>query len=80
MKASTQGMVNDRPHPGPLPQERGKRSQPLGMAEGSCSSFAFRSDQVKRGIRPVGFRKNCGIQSLSPLPGGEGQGEGGRNH
>ena len=80
MKMRSNKMFDVRPHPGPLPQEREKHSQPLCIAEGSCSSFAFRFDEAKHGDRPVDSRKNCGIQLLSPLLGGGGQGEGGRNH
>ena len=73
-------ILNHRPHPSPLPQERGKRSLPLYVAEELCSSFVFRFDQAMRGSRPIYFRKFSSVQLLFPLPGGEGQGEGGRNN
>ena len=80
MKTQNVKMLNDRPHPGPLPPEREKRSQPLCIARASRNSFAFRFDEAKRGGRPIDARKNCIGQTRFPLPGGEGQGEGGRIH
>jgi hypothetical protein len=71
---------NAYPHPDPLPQERGKRTPSLCIARASRSLFTFRFDEAKRGDRPIDSRKLRGIRSLFPLPGGEGQGEGGRNH
>ena len=53
-----------RPLPGPLPQERGNASPPFG--------------KLNDGDLQRGSRVNENGQSLSPLPGGEGQGEGGR--
>ena len=73
-------MLHPRPHPGPLPQERGKRSQLLYVVEESSNSFVFRFDQAKRGNRPIYSRIISSVQLLFPLPGGEGQGEGGRNN
>jgi hypothetical protein len=73
-------MLNHRPHPSPLPQERGKRSQPLYVVEESCSSFVFRFDQAERRNRPIYSRKINSVQLLFLLPRGEGQGEGGRNN
>jgi len=52
----------DRPHPGPLPQERENRSQSLGKS----------GDGNRQG--DVGANQSG--QLLFPLPGGEGQGEG----
>jgi superfamily II DNA/RNA helicase len=54
--------VLDRPHPGPLPQER--RSRP-----------PFRAN-VSAAIGPDDAQVGGDGQLLSPLPGGEGQGEG----
>jgi hypothetical protein len=73
-------MLDHRPHPSPLPQERGKRSQPLYVVEESCNSFVFRFNQAKRENRPIYSRKNGSVQLLFPPPRGEGQGEGGRNN
>ena len=73
-------MLNHRPHPSPLPQERGKRSQPPYVVEESCNSFVFRFNQVERRNRPIYSRENSSVQWLFPRPGGEGQGEGGRNN
>ena len=53
-----------RPHPGPLPRERENHSLSLGKSGD--------------GDLPRGLRINESGQTLSPLPGGEGQGEGGR--
>ena len=56
---------NNRPHPGPLPQERENRSPSLSGTGG----------RISRTI----FRKSRNAHLLFPLPGGEGQGEGERN-
>ncbi len=58
--------MNNRPHPCPLPQERVNRSP-------SCEIF---SDWICR----ANFRELSSARRRSPLPGGEGQGEGGRFH
>jgi hypothetical protein len=55
-------VLNNRPHPGPLPRERGER---LPSHEISCW-----------GICRTFFRELQSIRLLFPLPGGEGQGEG----
>ncbi|MEY2467077.1 MAG: hypothetical protein QOD03_1598 [Verrucomicrobiota bacterium] len=72
--------MNDRPLPNPLPQERENRSQSLCVAKALCSSFAFRFDETSRGDRQFNSLKTSIGQSLFPLPGGEGQGEGERGH
>ena len=55
-----------RPHPCPLPQERENNSPAPSIAGGwSCRAR---------------FREMLSAQLLSPLPGGEGQGEGERFH
>ena len=56
---------NDRPHPGPLPQERENPLPPRRKTCGWVGGNSFR-DWMKR---------HCGF----PLPGGEGQGEGERH-
>jgi hypothetical protein len=70
---------NVHPHPGPLPQAREKRSQWPGIAEASVNSFEFRFAKPKHGNRLINSQKNGSVQSLFPLPEGEGQGEGSRN-
>jgi NADH:ubiquinone oxidoreductase subunit F (NADH-binding)/NADH:ubiquinone oxidoreductase subunit E/Pyruvate/2-oxoacid:ferredoxin oxidoreductase delta subunit len=55
-----------RPHPGPLPQERGNRSPVL--------------EAAKVGVGSMGSGENAEGRGRFPLPGGEGQGEGGREH
>ena len=72
-------LMNNHPHPDPLPQERENRSPSLGVARASGSSFAFRCDKPRRGDRQFDSRKICIVQSLFPLLGGEGQGEGERH-
>ncbi len=71
-------MNQARPHPDPLPQEREKRlpltdvSTPL--ADSSVICKRQRSSETQ-----FGSRATRGAQSLSPLPGGAGQGEGERS-
>ena len=60
----TQGQLSNRPHPSLLPQERENRSP--SHAKSSAA------------ISPGSSRVPGDTSSLSPLPGGEGQGEGGR--
>jgi hypothetical protein len=57
--------VIDRPHPGPLPQERENRIPSLEKPEAGDATSA--AEETK------------GAQTLSPLPEGEGQGEGERD-
>ena len=66
MEWKTVGVVceNIRPHPGPLPQERGKRA----VFWKTCDWIGWKADDRTKQRR----------QWPSPLPGGEGQGEGGR--
>ena len=56
--------VNARPHPGPLPQERENRLLVL--------------EKLEAGIGARDLRENENARLRSPLPGGEGQGEGER--
>jgi hypothetical protein len=72
--------MNDRPHPGPLPQERENRSPSLCVAKAARNSFAFRFVETSRSDRQSDSRKTSNGQPLCPLPGGEGQGEGVRYH
>ncbi|MFO1515262.1 MAG: hypothetical protein U1F83_20570 [Verrucomicrobiota bacterium] len=67
--------LNGRPHPGPLPQVRGNCSPSFCVARTS-GSFAFSSNQQRRGDRQFDLREIRIGQSLFPLPGGEGPGEG----
>ena len=80
MKTLVEKVWNDRPHPGPLPQEREKRAPSLDDARGSRRLFAFCFDEAKRGDRLMDARRISCVQSRFPLPGGGGRGEGGRNH
>ena len=71
--------VHDRPHPGPLPQERENRSPSSCVAilsSGLCDSH---SELLERRDRQFDFRITKDARKLSPLPGGEGQGEGERH-
>ena len=61
----TRSQLLARPHPGPLPQER--ENHPPSHAKSSAP------------IIPTDSRVFGDAPSLSPLPGGEGQGEGGRH-
>src|SRR5436190_632932 len=64
MKNDEKNQCHDRPHPGPLPQERENCSPVLEQSRrGVCSEIA-------------GARESR--RMLFPLPGGEGQGEGER--
>ena len=66
MKTSTHRLLNDRPHPSPLPQGREQRSP----------SHSKTNDW----ICPTLIHESRSVQSLFPLPGGEGRGEGGCNY
>ncbi len=57
-------MRHNLPHPGPLPKER----------EDCPPSLAATCDWIRRMV----FGKTENVRWLSPLPGGEGQGEGER--
>ena len=72
--------MNHRPHPGPLPQERENSLPALTVAKVSGGLFAFRFDKPKRGDKQFEFRRIRSGQRLFPLLGGEGQGEGEREH
>ena len=72
--------MNARPHPDPLPRGEGTAMDVFGEFQ-NC--FCSR--------RPFGFGNHCSAPTGSPeqfvnrrmilpLPGGEGRGEGGRNH
>ena len=61
----TQRQLNDRPHPSPLPQGREIHPQSHEILGGGGS---------RKPVEPFTIDR-----SLSPLPGGEGQGEGGRS-
>jgi len=72
---------NDRPHPGPLPQERENCSLSLDGARALHSSFAFCFHKPRSSDGTFDSRKTSIGQLLFPLLGGEGQGEGEReNH
>jgi hypothetical protein len=71
-------MIHDLPHPGPLPKERENRSPASRVADESHGSLVLRSELPITGDRLVDIRKTRNSQSLFPLPGGEGQGEGER--
>ena len=66
MTSLIEKMLNDRPHPGPLPQERVQQPHGLFYAI-DCSVNSVAGHFVRRRMIP-------------PLPRGEGRGEGGRNH
>ena len=79
MKTRANELVNDRPHPGPLPQERGKGVPSHDILRVSFYRTTF-SEPTEDGERQAELQANRIGRWLSPLPGGEGQGEGGRNH
>jgi hypothetical protein len=68
--------LNDRPHPGPLPREREKRSLTFSVARVSYCSLASCDEEASRSDRRFNYRIFRIGQSLFPLLGGEGQGEG----
>ena len=82
--------VHDRPHPGPLPhppslrfgamQER--ENHPAVAGEFGRAQFPVRSEvNSKRGGDSTrAIQPSRAVRQLSPLPGGEGQGEGERLH
>ena len=63
-----------------LKQERVNHSSSPCVAKVSLRSFAVHLDKPRSGGRQFGSRKDCAGQSLFPLPGGEGQGEGERQN
>ena len=72
--------LDARPHPGPLPQERENCSPAFNVVKVLGGSFAFCFDSPRRGDMQVDSQKIYGDHWLFPLLGGEGQGEGGREH
>ena len=66
MKFAKETVVNDRPHPGPLPRGEGAANV----------QFAFRRKSFGQSSHTL-FR---GTAYDSPSPGGEGRGEGGCNN
>jgi len=72
--------ANIRPHPGPLPLEREKRLPLFCDAMRSDNSSFHYCEIPGGGIQPVDFRIDRTSRLLFPLPGGEGQGEGGFNN
>ena len=66
MKTRSNIVVNDRPHPCPLPRER----------ENCSPSHEISCDWICRTV----VRQEQDVRRLFPLPGREGQGEGERNH
>ena len=80
MRTRNDLVLNDRPHPGPLPQERENRSPAFGGASALCNSSDSACESPGRGNRQIGFQTTRDGRWLSPLPEGEGQGEGGRNN
>ena len=70
--------LNDRPHPGPLPQEKENRSPASRFRGASSGLLDFHIELPKRGGRQIDLQTIGDDQRLSPLPGGEGQGEGER--
>jgi hypothetical protein len=72
--------MDDRPHPGPLPQERENRSPSLGTTSALRNSSAPRREEARRGDSQFESRITRIDLCLFPLLGGEGKGEGGREH
>ena len=72
--------MNNRPHPGPLPQEREKRLPSLIVARVLYYSLASWDEEARRSDSRLESRiAGIGL-CLFPLLGGEGQGEGEREH
>jgi hypothetical protein len=70
--------MNNRPHPGPLTQER-ETWLPISSVPGaSFDSSGSRCELPVRGDRHIDFGKSQGGRKPFPLPAGEGQGEGER--
>ena len=70
-----------RPHPGPLPQERGLPFPPAGHRFSSSPFLAHPSadDRHRPGAEP-GKCRGASAPAFTPSPGGEGRGEGGIVH
>jgi hypothetical protein len=75
MKTRSEIMSKVRPHP----QERENRSPASLVANGSFNLSALSHESPDGEGRQIDFSKSRGVQWLSPLPGGEGEGEGERN-
>ena len=71
-------VLNDRPQPGPFPQERENRSPASGGASALRNSSDSSCEWPERGDWQIDFQTTSDGQWLFPLLGGEGQGEGGR--
>ncbi len=80
MKTRSNKVLNVRPHPGPLPQEREKHSSALGVRWHMHNLCAPRFAQPKLGNRWDDFQTTRDVRWVFPLPGGEGQGEGERHN
>jgi len=55
-----------RPHPGPLPQERGNRSTGLGLADSSGRSHGLSPKKQKSGKNPEGVKSSATRRSVLP--------------
>ena len=77
---SAESLLMARPHPSPLPQERENHF----AVAGEIARAQFFRDPTgkvhKGGISTKADRISLTRRQLSPLPGGEGQGEGERYH
>jgi hypothetical protein len=80
MKTRSNQVLNARPHPGPLPQERENHSPASCVAKSSFNSSGSRFELPIHESSQFDFRTTGSTRLLSPLPGGEGQGEGERNN
>ena len=70
-------LLNDRPHPDPLPQERENRSLSHKISRAKFCRTVF-GRPAYGGERQTDLQTNRISRWMFPLPGGEGQGEGGR--
>jgi hypothetical protein len=70
--------LNDRPHPSPLPQERENRLPAPRISTRTYCSCVASSELPRHRDGQFDSRIIRNAQKLSPLPGGEGQGEGER--
>ena len=71
--------VHDRPHPSPLPQERVNRSLSSCVIKRTYYLCVSPSELPRCEDRQCDTRLTKDVRKLSPLPGGEGQGEGERH-
>jgi len=69
MNTNSNCEMNDRPHPGPLPQERGKLAPSLCFAEASHISVAFRFDESGVATKRLTLRKSVSANRCSFSPG-----------